>query len=59
MQPELKINNNCSSCLSCSQICPTNSIIHTKNGNIVDHFNCTLCEICILVCPEDAISMDQ
>ena len=59
MHPEIKINNNCSKCLSCSQICPTDSIFHEPNTNTIDHFSCTLCELCILICPEEAISIDE
>ena len=59
MVPEIKINNNCTHCLSCSQICPTEAIIQGISKSEIDHFNCTLCELCVVVCPEGAISIDQ
>ncbi len=55
-----KIDDNCSGCLVCADLCPTGAL-NGRGGNgqrtvSFDPYRCTNCTLCLKVCPQNAIS---
>ena len=50
------INDNCTQCNLCVDICPMNNF-ENENGKITPKHNCTMCYRCINKCPQKAISV--
>ncbi len=57
---KVKINDSCSLCKKCVEICPKNVFSIEKEKVVVkDEFSCTLCGDCLKVCEENAIELSE
>ncbi len=57
---ELKINEKCTQCGLCTEICPSEYLIKTKEGikaNLDSTFGCIQCAHCMMVCPNNAVEI--
>jgi len=52
----MKINNNCSGCQSCVNVCSVDAIVGGDNyGMEIDQKKCIKCHACLDVCEFDAV----
>ncbi len=60
MLANVKINDSCSSCQKCVEVCPKN-VFSVDQGKVrvIDEFNCILCKDCLKVCEESAIELTE
>ncbi len=49
------INNRCTSCRDCVELCPTRSIFIGIGQYVIDADTCENCGICARVCPAKAV----
>ena len=49
------IDDACTSCGACAELCPVDAISEGKDSFIVDQDACTDCGACDAVCPVEAI----
>ncbi len=54
MDMEFMVNDSCTACGNCANICPRSNI-EIKDGHPVFHHDCELCHACIQWCPNFAI----
>ncbi len=56
----VRINESCSSCRKCVQVCPRNVFsVDEDRVRVIDEFSCTLCKDCLKVCEENAIELTE
>jgi len=57
---KVRINESCSSCQRCVEICPKN-VFSVEDGKVIvsDEFSCILCRDCMKVCEENAIKLSE
>jgi len=55
------IENKCTSCKKCLNVCNFNAISWNKKNNkpLIDKFSCEGCGVCQLICPEKAIKLKK
>ncbi len=52
-------NQDCSSCGTCSKVCPSNNICLSEAGKPVWGLNCTTCFACFHWCPRNSVKIGQ
>jgi ferredoxin len=52
----IAINNECTQCGTCAEVCPVNAI-DSENSNLIDKERCITCCACIKNCPQNARTM--
>ena len=56
---KFEINDNCTGCLACIKVCPTEAITgEKKKKHVLDQEKCTQCGSCYAVCNFDAIEIN-
>ena len=53
------INDNCTMCGACVEVCPTEAISEGDPKYIIDPELCSECGVCADECPTDAIVMEE
>lgn len=54
----ISVNNNCSQCGVCTQLCPVGAI-NSERSTSIDARKCILCHACLKVCPENALNVNN
>lgn len=54
---KLYTKSKCIGAQKCTEVCPNNALILTKDGIITDYSKCNLCGLCAEACPTKAIEM--
>lgn len=54
---KLYTKSKCIGAQKCTEVCPNNALVLTKDGIITDYSKCNLCGLCAEVCPTKAIEM--